>query len=257
MVRKPDVILLDEATSALDNESEAGVQEALDVLARKGSALVIAHRLSTVMDSEKIYVLGGTKDSDRQGTVLECGTHDELLAKKQPVIATTSSTETTKKPGMADVVLAATNDDEEGSDLSRDAISKSAAGAAPKSKTKYTTYKGLWDAATGGGDEDLSASKMREKCKKLHDQWMTLQKRVDGLDRWKKVKMELPSRARDAVGATIASKDGDEALSSTKSGGTGKGGNDDDLLAEPAGTDSLARMSSTTNASGDVAGSPR
>lgn len=72
-VRKPDVILLDEATSALDNESEAGVQEALDALARKGSALVIAHRLSTIMDSDKIYVLGGTRDGERQGTVLESG----------------------------------------------------------------------------------------------------------------------------------------------------------------------------------------
>ena len=83
MVRKPDVILLDEATSALDNESEAGVQEALDVLARKGSALVIAHRLSTIMDSETIIVMGGTKDGDRQGTVLETGTHAELITKEQ------------------------------------------------------------------------------------------------------------------------------------------------------------------------------
>merc|ERR1711988_1762953 len=48
MIRSPDVILLDEATSALDNENEAKVQEALDALARRGSALVIAHRLSTV-----------------------------------------------------------------------------------------------------------------------------------------------------------------------------------------------------------------
>ena len=57
------------------------MQEALDVLARKGSALVIAHRLSTVMDSERIYVLGGTKDKalGKQGEVIEYGTHDQLV----------------------------------------------------------------------------------------------------------------------------------------------------------------------------------
>jgi ATP-binding cassette subfamily C protein len=66
MIRKPDVILLDEATSALDNENEAKVQEALDKLARQGSALIIAHRLSTVMDSDKIVVVD-------HGQVLEEG----------------------------------------------------------------------------------------------------------------------------------------------------------------------------------------
>merc|ERR1712178_681735 len=56
MIRKPDVILLDEATSALDNTNEKLVQDALDKLAKQGSALVIAHRLSTVMDSDNIIV---------------------------------------------------------------------------------------------------------------------------------------------------------------------------------------------------------
>jgi len=74
MVRKPDVILLDEATSALDNENEARVQEALDELAQRGSALVIAHRLSTVMSSDKIVVVD-------KGRVVEEGTHADLLAK--------------------------------------------------------------------------------------------------------------------------------------------------------------------------------
>merc|ERR1719337_651882 len=74
MIRKPDVILLDEATSALDTENEALVQEALDEFARRGSALVIAHRLSTVMDSDKIVVVD-------HGRKAEEGRHDELLAK--------------------------------------------------------------------------------------------------------------------------------------------------------------------------------
>jgi len=253
MVRKPDVILLDEATSALDNESEAGVQEALDSLAKKGSALVIAHRLSTIMDSEKIYVLGGTKDADRQGTVLEQGKHDELLAKKQPTVTTLASTEPAKA-GMAAVVVAATTDDGEASGVSLSSPTSGA--AAPKAKVKYTTYKGLWDAATGGGDEELTAAKLKEKCKKLHGEWMTLQKRVDGLDRWKKLKMELPSHAQEAAAAAAAaaSKEGDEVLSSTKS--DQDKGIQDDLLAEPLGAESLQRMSSTTTAS-DSGGSPR
>merc|ERR1719160_2430964 len=73
MIRNPDVILLDEATSALDNNNEKLVQEALDKLARQGSSLVIAHRLTTIKDSDKIVVVD-------KGHVVEAGTHDELLA---------------------------------------------------------------------------------------------------------------------------------------------------------------------------------
>uniref|UniRef100_A0A7S4QJ93 ABC transporter n=1 Tax=Alexandrium monilatum TaxID=311494 RepID=A0A7S4QJ93_9DINO len=72
MIRNPDVILLDEATSALDNKNEKIVQKALDKLARKGSALVIAHRLTTIKDADRIVVM-------RQGRVAEQGTHEELL----------------------------------------------------------------------------------------------------------------------------------------------------------------------------------
>merc|ERR1712139_331213 len=74
MIRNPDVILLDEATSALDNKNEKIVQEALDRLARRGSALVIAHRLTTIKDADKIVVM-------RKGVLAEEGTHSELLTK--------------------------------------------------------------------------------------------------------------------------------------------------------------------------------
>merc|ERR1712139_177325 len=74
MIRNPDVILLDEATSALDNKNEKIVQDALDRLARRGSALVIAHRLTTIKDADKIVVM-------RKGILAEQGTHNELLEK--------------------------------------------------------------------------------------------------------------------------------------------------------------------------------
>lgn len=77
MMKKPEFLLLDEATSALDAESEAAVQDALDLLMRDGQVTVVlvAHRLSTVMNAHKICVID-------QGTVVESGTHTELLAKK-------------------------------------------------------------------------------------------------------------------------------------------------------------------------------
>ncbi|CAE8627049.1 unnamed protein product [Polarella glacialis] len=72
LVRNPDVILLDEATSALDNKNEKIAQAALDKLARRGFALVIAHRMTTIKDADNIVVM-------RKGKVAEQGTHDELL----------------------------------------------------------------------------------------------------------------------------------------------------------------------------------
>jgi subfamily B ATP-binding cassette protein MsbA len=73
MLKDAPILLLDEATSALDTESERKVQHALATLMRGRTAIVIAHRLSTVRDAEVIYVL------DR-GRVVEAGNHDELLA---------------------------------------------------------------------------------------------------------------------------------------------------------------------------------
>jgi len=68
------VLVLDEATSALDTESERHVQAALEALMRGRTTIVIAHRLSTVENADRIVVL------DR-GRITETGTHRELLAR--------------------------------------------------------------------------------------------------------------------------------------------------------------------------------
>ena len=73
LLKDPTVLVLDEATSALDTESEHLVQEALERLMVGRTTLVIAHRLSTVKDADRVVVLDG-------GRIVESGTHDELVA---------------------------------------------------------------------------------------------------------------------------------------------------------------------------------
>ncbi|HEX2594352.1 MAG TPA: ABC transporter ATP-binding protein [Rhizomicrobium sp.] len=74
MLRNAPILLLDEATSSLDTESERQVQEALSHLMKDRTTIVIAHRLTTVVDSDRIYVL-------ERGRVVEAGTHGELMAR--------------------------------------------------------------------------------------------------------------------------------------------------------------------------------
>jgi subfamily B ATP-binding cassette protein MsbA len=73
MLRNAPILLLDEATSALDSESERQVQEALSRLMAGRTTIVIAHRLSTVVDADRIYVLD-------KGRIAQSGTHSELMA---------------------------------------------------------------------------------------------------------------------------------------------------------------------------------
>jgi len=73
MLRNAPILLLDEATSALDAESERQVQESLSRLMKGRTTIVIAHRLSTVVDADRIYVL-------EKGRVVQSGSHAELLA---------------------------------------------------------------------------------------------------------------------------------------------------------------------------------
>ena len=75
VVRDPRILLLDEATSALDAESEHQVQAALDQTTQGRTVLVIAHRLSTVRNADRICVV-------IKGKLVESGTHTELLSVK-------------------------------------------------------------------------------------------------------------------------------------------------------------------------------
>ncbi|MCY1570269.1 ABC transporter ATP-binding protein [Staphylococcus pettenkoferi] len=74
-LNNPPIIILDEATSALDLESEAIIQDALNVLSRDRTTLIVAHRLSTITHADKIVVM-------EEGQIVETGTHQELLEKK-------------------------------------------------------------------------------------------------------------------------------------------------------------------------------
>ena len=73
ILKNPPILLLDEATSALDTGTEREIQSALNIVSQNRTALVIAHRLSTVIDADEILVLD-------HGTIIERGRHGELLA---------------------------------------------------------------------------------------------------------------------------------------------------------------------------------
>ena len=73
MLKDPPIIVFDEATSSLDTQTEQSILDGLNDVAERATSLVIAHRLSTVVDADQILVL-------EDGLIVERGTHDELLA---------------------------------------------------------------------------------------------------------------------------------------------------------------------------------
>ena len=76
ILKKPSIFLFDEATSALDSRTEKEIQNALDKVSKSQTTLVIAHRLSTVVDADEIIVLS-------DGRIVERGTHRQLLRKSE------------------------------------------------------------------------------------------------------------------------------------------------------------------------------
>jgi ABC-type multidrug transport system fused ATPase/permease subunit len=74
-LKNAPILILDEATSALDSQTEAFIQESIAALCQGKTVLVIAHRLSTLLGLDRIIVLD-------QGTIIEQGTHNELLSLK-------------------------------------------------------------------------------------------------------------------------------------------------------------------------------
>jgi subfamily B ATP-binding cassette protein MsbA len=79
-IKDAPVVILDEATSALDNKSEAVVQKAINNLMKNRTVFVVAHRLSTIKNADKIVVING-------GEIVETGSHDELIEKKDGAYA--------------------------------------------------------------------------------------------------------------------------------------------------------------------------
>ncbi len=77
-IKNAPIVILDEATSALDNKSEAIVQKAIDNLMKNKTVLIIAHRLSTVRNADKIVVVN-------HGKIAETGTHSQLIRKKNGI----------------------------------------------------------------------------------------------------------------------------------------------------------------------------
>ena len=85
-IKNAPIVILDEATSALDNKSEAVVQQAVDNLMKDRTVFIIAHRLSTVRNADKIVVVN-------YGKIAEMGTHEELLKKPDSVYASLYKTQ--------------------------------------------------------------------------------------------------------------------------------------------------------------------
>ena len=72
LLKNPPILLLDEATSALDNLTEQKIQHSINRLMKNKTSLIVAHRLSTIEDSDLIYVLDN-------GKIVDSGSHKELL----------------------------------------------------------------------------------------------------------------------------------------------------------------------------------
>jgi ABC-type multidrug transport system fused ATPase/permease subunit len=76
LIRNPQILMLDEATSALDRETEKRVQSNIDTTMHNKTSLVVAHRIETIMNSDRIYLFD-------KGEIIEQGSYFELMSNKK------------------------------------------------------------------------------------------------------------------------------------------------------------------------------
>ena len=80
ILHNPRILIFDEATSSVDSETEMQIQQAMDKLVKNRTTIVAAHRLSTLRNADRLFVL-------EEGRLVECGTHEQLIRKKKSVYA--------------------------------------------------------------------------------------------------------------------------------------------------------------------------
>ena len=79
LIRQPELLILDEATSSLDSESERLIQQSIEAISKKTTILVVAHRLSTISNSDFVYVLNS-------GKIVESGSFNQLKSQQGGVL---------------------------------------------------------------------------------------------------------------------------------------------------------------------------
>ncbi len=140
VLKRPRIFLFDEATSALDSHTEQAIQESLRTVSRGSTTLVIAHRLSTVIDADAILFIAG-------GEVVERGSHAELLARDGAYAALWNRQQRQAARGAPEGVSEATQDDA----ASEAAQDDTASGAAQD------------DAASGAAQDDAASGAAQDE----------------------------------------------------------------------------------------------
>ncbi|ETS87309.1 hypothetical protein PFICI_01137 [Pestalotiopsis fici W106-1] len=157
ILKRPDLVLLDEATSSVDTETEQKIQEGLKALCEARTTFIVAHRLSTVMNADIIFVVSG-------GGIVEQGTHEELL-EKHGKYSELWSKQIFVKPKESQDIEDTSDDDtsvtERGEDSSDDRLTKKSSSRSEKSNSANETEK---DAVSVSSEEASTSSTDRKKA---------------------------------------------------------------------------------------------